>query len=127
VTKLLLVCLGGALGSGARYLVAAGIGQLVGTVAFPWGTLAVNVVGSFAMEVVVSSARLAGLPPLALLALTTGVLGGFTTYSAFNDQLLDLARQGRWTVAAAYLAATVAGCLAAGLAGIAAGQALWGR
>jgi CrcB protein len=133
VTRLALVCLGGALGSGARYLVATGIGRLGGVTSstsltlFPWGTLAVNVAGCFAIEVVVQASRLAGLPPLALLTLTTGVMGGFTTYSAFNDQLLDLARQGRWTLAAAYLAATTLGCLAAGLLGIAAGQALWGR
>jgi CrcB protein len=126
VRRLLLVCLGGALGSGARYLMAAGILRAAGP-GLPWGTLAVNVVGSFAMEVAVQAGRRAALSPVTLLTLTTGVMGGFTTYSAFNDQVLSLARAGSWGHVALYLGLTVAGCLGAGLLGIAAGQALWGR
>lgn len=120
----LLVCLGGACGSGARYLLAAWVDRAG---AYPWGTLLVNVLGCFAIEVVLAGAAAAGLSAVAVTGLTTGVLGGFTTYSAFNHQVLALGRGGSWSLAVGYAAATVAGCLAAGLAGIAIGRALWAR
>jgi CrcB protein len=126
VSRLLLVCLGGALGSGARYLTATALAQLTGP-RFPWGTLAVNVLGSFAIELVLQAGARAGLSATAVLTLTTGVLGGFTTYSAFDSQVLALARGGTWGLAAAYLATTIIACLAAGLLGIATGHALWTR
>jgi fluoride exporter len=122
----LLVCLGGALGSGARYLVSLGFAQLVVS-RLPWGTLIVNLVGSFAIELAVHAAARTALSPLAALTLATGVVGGFTTYSAFDNQILALVRAGSWAAGALYLGATVLGCLVAGLLGIAAGQALWGR
>jgi CrcB protein len=122
--KLALVCLGGAFGSGARYLLAGWITSLTGPAV--WGTWAVNVIGCFLIEIVVQAAQKAGLSSMAVLALTTGVLGGFTTYSAFNQQVLALFRAGQWA-GAAYLGATVAGCLLAGVAGVLVGQALWGR
>jgi CrcB protein len=126
VLRLLLVCLGGALGSGARYLMAQAILRVAGP-GLPWGTLAVNVLGSFFMEVVVQAGGRAALSPTTVLTLTTGVMGGFTTYSAFNDQVLSLARAGSWGEVTLYLGLTLAGCLGAGLLGIAAGQALWAR
>jgi fluoride exporter len=126
VRPLLLVCLGGALGSGARYLVGLAMTRLASP-GFPWGTLLVNVLGCFAIELVVQAGSKANLSPLAVLTLTTGVMGGFTTYSAFNNQLLTLARAGTWPPLALYLTLTLTGCAAAGLLGIAAGQALWNR
>ena len=124
--RLFLVCLGGALGSGARYLVASGVARLVGP-GLPWGTLAVNVVGCFAIELVLQAALRIGLGPLVVLSLTTGVMGGFTTYSAFNNQVLDFLRTASYGSAALYFGATVVGCLVAGMLGIAAGHALWTR
>jgi CrcB protein len=126
VRPLLLVCLGGALGSGARYLVGVASGRLTG-LGVPWGTLAVNVLGSFAMALVMQAGRRAALSPTAVLTLTTGVLGGFTTYSAFNEQLLGLVRGGTWGSAALYFGITVAGCLTAGALGWAVGMGVWGR
>lgn len=123
--NLALVCLGGAFGSGARYLLASWVGS-VAPGRMPWGTLAVNVIGCFLIELVVQAGRRAGLSATAVLTLTTGVLGGFTTYSAFNNQMLDLFRAGGWW-GGVYLAATLLGCLLAGAAGIALGQAVWGR
>ena len=123
--RLALVCLGGALGSGARFLLAEWIGKTTGP-GFPWGIWAVNVIGCFAIELVVLAGVHQRLSSAALLALTTGVLGGFTTYSAFNHQMLGLLRAGGPS-GYLYLGATVAGCLIAGLAGLALGQLLWSR
>ena len=123
--RLALVCLGGAVGSGARFLLAEWLGKVAGT-GFPWGTWAVNVIGCFAIEVVVLAGAHERLPSPAVLALTTGVLGGFTTYSAFNNQILALFRAGGH-IGFVYLAATVVGCVLAGLAGLTVGQLLFSR
>jgi len=121
--RLALVCLGGALGSGARFLLSEWIGKTVGS-GFPWGTWAVNVIGCFAIELVVLAGAHGRLSSAAVLALTTGVLGGFTTYSAFDNQMLALFRAGGLG-GFLYLTATLIGCLIAGLAGLALGQLLW--
>jgi CrcB protein len=123
VSRLLLVCAGGALGSGARYLVATGMASAFG-VWLPWGTLAVNASGSFLIALVMGGAATGGLSEETRLLLATGVLGGFTTYSSFNHETLALAAQGRLGAAAGYAALTIASCLASGLAGLAAVRAL---
>lgn len=111
--ELLLVCSGGALGSGARYLVGLALARLA-----PGGTLAVNLLGSFAMGLLIYLGLEArAVTPLVRLTLATGVLGGFTTYSSFNQELLLMLRAGSWAAAAGYLAGTVLGCLAAGALG----------
>jgi len=124
LTRLFLVCLGGALGSGARYLVALGAARVLGS-AFPWGTLAVNVAGSFLVTCVVhlSVASQAVSPELRLF-LATGVMGGFTTYSTFNHETLQYLRDGALLLGAANLVLTVSACLAAGVLGLAAARAL---
>jgi CrcB protein len=99
--RFLLVCLGGAAGSGARYL--------IGT-ALPHGTLIVNVIGSFCIAFALESMRASDLR----LMLVTGVLGGFTTYSAFNQETLELMRNGAWGSAVTNVVITLAACLAAG-------------
>lgn len=117
--KLLLVCLGGALGSGARYLVSTWALQAFGP-DFPRGTLVVNVVGSFLLAVIMTaSLSTAAVPPLLRLFLGAGIMGGFTTYSSFNWETLSLVQEGRIGVAAVYLALTLAGCLAGSVGGIA--------
>ena len=119
MTRFLLVCAGGAVGSGARYLVVLWAARVFGTAA-PWGTLLVNLSGSFAMGFLVELAmRPAGLSPELRLLLGTGILGGFTTYSAFNEETLAMMRAGSFGSAALYVLATVAGCLIAGYAGFA--------
>jgi CrcB protein len=114
--RLLLVCAGGALGSGARYLVANGLARVVGPV-FPAGTLAVNVAGSFAIALVMAGAATGHLSEESRLLLGAGVLGGFTTYSSFNHETLAMAAEGRFGAAFGYAVVTFAACLAAGLAG----------
>lgn len=112
----LWVGLGGALGAVARYWVDLWVIWLAGG-SFPWGTLAINVTGSAAIGV-----WLALTPALTSLAraatpshlfVAVGVLGGFTTFSAFSGQTLLLAQAGEWGRAAAYVLASVALCLGA--------------
>ncbi len=111
----LWVCLGGAIGSGARYLVALGAMRLLG--AAQWGTLAVNLLGSFLLGVLVQLALRGSLSEPMRLALGVGVMGGFTTYSTFNLEVLTLAQQGPGSQAVLYALGTVIGCLLAGVAG----------
>jgi CrcB protein len=119
VGRFLLVCLGGALGSGARYLVATWALAAFGP-DFPRGTLAVNVLGSFLLAVVMTLAvTTESVSPELRLLLGAGVMGGFTTYSSFNWETIALAQQGSWALAAANVALTLVACLAAGLAGLA--------
>ena len=124
--KLLLVCLGGALGSGARYLVGQWSLAQFGK-GFPWGTLAVNVIGSFAIALVIHAADVK--PDISAqwrLFLTTGLLGGFTTYSAFNQETLSYFETGEPAKAFANAAVTLLTCFAAGYAGLNTGRALFG-
>jgi len=124
MSRFLLVCLGGAAGTGARYLVGVGAGRWLGS-GFPWGTLIVNLVGSFLIGAVMElGIRFGAIPAELRIFLTTGVMGGFTTYSSYNYELLGYLQRGAWALGALYFAATVAGCLAAGLLGLAAARLL---
>ena len=114
------VALGGAIGSAGRYLVALGALRWFGP-AWPIGTFAVNVVGSMLLGALVQLFILwDGAHPGLRLKLTTGMMGGFTTYSTFNLELLDMLQAGRTTAAAVYLLSTVVACLLAGAFGVAA-------
>jgi fluoride exporter len=126
MSRVLLVALGGALGSVARYGVGVAAPRVLGA-GFPWGTLLVNVVGSFLIALVMHLAvATAAISPSARLFLTTGVMGGFTTYSTFNYETLNLVGERLWGVAALNVAVTVVGCLVAGVLGQAAGRAMAG-
>jgi len=118
MSKLLLVCAGGAIGSGARYLVGSWAVATWGTL-FPWGTLAVNLVGSFLISVIMYlGLEVGSIGPDLRTFLAVGIMGGFTTYSSFNHETLVLAQRGQWGIAAAYVGATLVGAWAAGLAGL---------
>jgi CrcB protein len=92
---------------------------------FPFGTLLVNIVGCFFIGFVHSFATLTvRLSPEARLFLTTGVMGGLTTYSSFNYEALAMLDQGRTAAAGAYFAATVLGCAIAGVLGLAGARAV---
>ena len=124
--RLAWVCLGSALGGGARYLISLGALRLLGS-SFPYGTLAVNVIGSFLIGLIMHvGLETAILSPTARIFLTTGVMGGLTTYSAFNYETLQLANDGDWPLAIGNIAATVLACLVAGILGLATGRALVG-
>lgn len=106
---LLQVALGGAAGSVARYLVTLWVTRAV-TPGFPFGTLAVNVVGSLAMGVLfILLTREGRFSPMLL----TGVLGGFTTFSAFSLDAFCLWERGAQGLAAVYVLASVLLSLAA--------------
>ena len=115
---LLAVCLGGACGSGLRYLIGLGLTHLPGP-GFPCATLSVNLSGSFLMGLLMGlSLQLDVLSPLLRPALTTGLLGGLTTYSSFNHETLTLWQQGQWRLAVLNLGLTLSGGLLAGGGGL---------
>src|SRR5574342_305604 len=97
--RLAWVCLGSALGGGARYLLSLAALRLLGP-SFPYGTLVVNLVGSFLLGLLMHLALETTLvSPSLRIFLTTGVLGGLTTYSTFNYETLSLASEGDWQLA----------------------------
>ncbi|HNU69463.1 MAG TPA: fluoride efflux transporter CrcB [Myxococcota bacterium] len=116
--ELLLVCLGGGIGTGARFLA----GRALNSVAWSWlpvGTILVNIVGSFLLSfIAVFSMRHGKLPDVVVLMLTTGVMGGFTTYSTFNHETLSMIQAGRWQLAVANVGVTFLMCGGAGLLGM---------
>jgi fluoride exporter len=115
--RFLWVCVGGAAGSGARYLLSGWVLEKWGA-AFPWGTLAVNVLGSFLLGLLmVLGFESDAFPPTLRIALTTGVMGGFTTYSTFNYETLKFVETGAWLPALANVLLTVLVCLVAGFLG----------
>jgi CrcB protein len=117
--RFLLICLGGAVGTGARYLIAIGAPRVLGT-AFPHATLIVNVAGSFLLGAIMHVGLTTSLlPPTLRLVLATGVMGGFTTYSTFNYETMEYLREGAFSLAAANVAATLLLCLLAGALGVA--------
>lgn len=122
--RLLWVCFAGAIGAGTRYLVSVWAARRFGD-AFPVGTLLVNVAGCFLMGLVMqASVSLASFPLGLRVALTSGFLGGLTTYSAFAYETTKLAQDGTRGVALVNLAATTAACFVAVVLGLAAGRAL---
>lgn len=104
----LLVAVGGAIGSVLRWAVIVAAGARFG-LAFPWGTLAVNLVGSFVIGVIAEAATgpVAGISPGVRLFLATGICGGFTTFSTFSLDVLTLTRDGAGGLAFAYVAGSV--------------------
>ena len=124
--KLLAIAGLGAVGSLLRYLLDGWVQRIVAS-GFPWGTLSVNVLGSFLIALVMQVAGARGaLDSNARIALTAGLLGGFTTYSSFNQQTLELLRERDTLHAALYVVGTVLLCLVAGLLGLGSGRLLTG-
>jgi len=118
MTRLLLICLAGALGSGTRYLVGLWAGKAIGT-AFPYGTLIVNVVGCFLIAAVMRLSLTTTLvSPTLRLTLATGFIGGLTTYSAFNYETTRFLEERAWAPAFVNLGVTLLGCFMAGVLGL---------
>jgi fluoride exporter len=119
--NILAVALGGSAGSVARYLVGIAAGRLFG-MSFPWGTLIINVVGSFALGALAEAFALRwDASPAVRVFLTVGICGGFTTFSTFSLDTVYLMNRGEMVLAAAYVVASVIlsiGGLFAGLHGV---------
>ncbi len=114
-----IVFFGGGLGAALRHGVNMFAARLLGT-AFPYGTLFINVVGSLAMGLIAEYLALkAGLPQRWRLFLMTGILGGFTTFSAFSLESALLYERGQLMLAAVYVVASVVLAIAALFAGLA--------
>ena len=120
MTRLLLVGLGGALGSMARYGVGLGAARLFPASTWPWGTLAVNVVGGLAMGLLVGWMGLragVGQETVRVFA-AVGVLGGFTTFSAFSLETALMIERREYGLAGAYVLLSVVLAVAALMAGL---------
>ncbi len=115
--KLVAVAAGGALGASLRYLIAALTHEFLGH-DFPYGTLMVNILGSAVIGyLVVLIPETEGGVPIVRLLLITGLLGGFTTYSAFSVETLEMMQDGHLSKAGLNIATTLLSCLLAVWAG----------
>jgi fluoride exporter len=122
VERFIYICVGGAIGTGLRYLTATLANRWLG-VDFPYGTLIVNVVGSFLIgliqQVGVTSLL---IPETTRLFLAVGIMGGLTTYSSFSYETLRLAQIGAWGQAWINVLVTTAVCLGVCFLGIVVGR-----
>jgi CrcB protein len=124
-TTWLAVAAGGALGSMARFWLTSAMTALTGP-RFPWGTLLINALGSFVIGLVAALTLVpdrVGMHPDLRVFLMVGVCGGFTTFSAFSLQTLELLQSGDCWPAAGYVVGSVVLCLAAVWCGWLAGKA----
>ena len=121
------ICVGGAIGTGARYLISGWTARRFGP-SFPFGTLAVNLIGCFLIGAILHVALTTAIvsPDLRVI-LAVGVMGGFTTYSGFNFETLQYLREGAWLLGILNVFVMVGVCLAAGIAGLASARWLVGN
>lgn len=124
--RFLLICLAGAAGTGARYLVSVWATQRLGAT-FPYGTLIVNLVGCFVIAAVMRTALMLSWSATLRMTLTVGFLGGFTTYSSFNYETARLLEEGSSGLAALNVVVTLTGGFVAGLLGMLSAAQLIGR
>ena len=124
VVTFLLVCAGSAVGGGLRYLVALWARTRGWTpeaatpaAAFPWATLIVNVLGCFFIMLIATIAARRTMSLDLRLFLTTGIMGGLTTYSTFDSEATNFISSGRAAMALLYIGVTLATCFVAGLLG----------
>jgi len=119
MNHILLVAIGGALGSVGRYLTGLATLRLFGP-GYPWGTLTVNLVGGLAIGIFAEliARRFDGSAELRLFIIT-GILGGFTTFSAFSLEVTAMAERGDWLTALGYVLVSVTLSVAAVFAGLA--------
>jgi len=114
------VAFGGAIGAALRYLVGLSVIRAIGQGAlggFPVAIITVNIIGSFLMGVFVVAAAQRGLTHLSPLVMT-GLLGGFTTFSAFSLETVTLIERGQWGAAGVYVALSVIGSVGALFLGV---------
>ncbi|RVC41870.1 MAG: fluoride efflux transporter CrcB [Mesorhizobium sp.] len=112
MANLLLVVIGGGIGAGIRHLTNMGALRLVGP-NYPWGTMAINILGSFAMGLFIAVLARRGGSNEVRLFVATGILGGFTTFSAFSLDFATLWERGATLPAFGYALASVIGAILA--------------
>ena len=117
ISTVALVALGGAIGAAARFLFGLGVLRMTGPLEFPLAIMSVNVIGSFLMGVFVVAAAHKGLIHLSPFVMT-GLLGGFTTFSAFSLEAVTLMERGQMAQAALYVALSVGLSIAGLMAGL---------
>jgi CrcB protein len=122
--SLFLVIVGAAVGAPLRYLSDRAIQTRHDSV-FPWGTFAVNVLGSLTLGVITGAVTAGGASPQIQLALGTGLCGALTTYSTFSYETLRLLEDDSRLFAAANIVASIVAGLGAAFLGVATGQAIW--
>jgi fluoride exporter len=120
-----LVCLAGAIGTGARYGVGLWAGRTFGA-GFPYGTFIVNVVGCFLIALVYQLALTGFVSPTMRTTLMSGFMGGLTTYSAFNNDTTLFMQERAWAFAFLNVALTLFVCFGAGLLGFAVARRIGG-
>lgn len=122
----LIIAVGGGIGAMARFGVVTWINRFHGS-AFPWGTFAVNVVGSFIMGLafVFFTIKYPHIPGSARSFVMVGLLGAFTTFSSFSLESLSLLQQHYFTIAVSYMAASVLVCVIAVTAGYSLGKLIF--
>lgn len=114
----LAIALGGALGSMARYATGVYVGRWLGS-SFPWGTLLINIVGSFLIGAFAESFALRwSAAPVTRVFLVVGICGGYTTFSTFSLDVVTLLNRGEALIAGAYMTASIALGIAALFAGL---------
>lgn len=122
---LLYVAIGGAVGALARYIVAGMLHRLLGE-AFPWGTMGVNLIGSFLLGVVITSIDTTPVAARIQALLAIGFLGDFTTFSTFSHEGISMLRERSYPLAVVYVGTSVVLCVVGVLAGVTMGNAIRG-
>ena len=125
IQNIVAVAIGGGVGAVLRYLVTV-FANLHGGIIFPYGTVLVNTIGSFFISLLMMYfAAHTSLPGAVKLFAVTGILGGFTTFSTFNMELLTFVRSGEMTFAVLYGGLNVIGAFICCWIGIILGEQLW--
>jgi CrcB protein len=107
------VALGSAIGGSARYALSGIVANWIGAT-FPWGTLIINITGSFVIGIFNSLTAPDGIllvPTNIRVLVMVGICGGYTTFSSFSLETLNLMRNGEWLSAGTYILASVVFCL----------------
>ena len=121
----LLIAIGGAVGAVARHAVGSLLQDPAGN-GFPWGTLAVNIAGSFLLATIARSIEILAAPPAWRGLLAIGFCGSFTTFSAFGYETVRLVQGGQWNRAALYVSGSVMLSIIATIMGLHASDAFLG-
>ena len=126
MSRFIWICVAGAMGTGARYLVVLWAAQRFGAT-FPYGTFIVNVTGCFMIAAIMHLATVNAWPGTVRAALTVGFLGGYTTYSSFNYETARLLEEGAFATALLNVVLTICSGFAAGGLGLLLARQLAGR